>query len=130
MAVNVGRKVLKSFVAHHQNSYLHSSAQYRLTLELLFKLFANQYILVFNSLQLSPHEKCPYTEFFKVLVFPFLDWVRRFTMQISVLNPNARKYKPEKRKQTAFRSFSWSVLLKLLRFVKFLIAWYELKSIS
>ena len=41
-------------------------------------------------------EKCPNTEFFLVLIFPYSDWVRRFTEEISVFSPNTGKYGTEK----------------------------------
>ena len=41
-------------------------------------------------------EMCPNTEFFLVLIFPHLDWIRRDTRYLSVFSPNAGKYGPEK----------------------------------
>ena len=40
--------------------------------------------------------KCPNTEFFLVLIFPHLDWIRRDTKYLFVFSSNARKYGPEK----------------------------------
>ena len=39
---------------------------------------------------------CPNTEFFLVRIFPHSDWIRRDTKYLSVFNPNAGKYGPEK----------------------------------
>ena len=41
-------------------------------------------------------EMCPNTEFFLVRTFPHSDWVRRDTSYLSVLSPNAGKYRSEK----------------------------------
>ena len=40
--------------------------------------------------------KIVHTEFFLVCIFLYLNWIRRFTPQISVFTRNAGKYKPEK----------------------------------
>ena len=36
------------------------------------------------------------TEFFLVRIFPYLDWIRRFTSYITVFSPKTGKYGPEK----------------------------------
>ena len=41
-------------------------------------------------------EKCPNTEFFLARIFLYLDWIRKFTKQISLFSPNTGKYRPEK----------------------------------
>ena len=41
-------------------------------------------------------EKCSNTEFFLVRIFPHSDWIRRDAEYLSVFNPNAGKYGPEK----------------------------------
>ena len=45
---------------------------------------------------LSLREKCPNTKFFLVSIYSYLDWVWRFTPQISVFSPNTGKYGTEK----------------------------------
>ena len=59
--------------------------------------------------KLTLREKFPDTEFFLVRIFPHLDWIGRDT-------PNAGKYGPEK--NSVFRHFSRSVILKFKRWVK------------
>ena len=41
-------------------------------------------------------EKCPNTELFLVRIYPYLDWIRRYTEYLSVFSPNVGKYGPEK----------------------------------
>ena len=44
----------------------------------------------------TAREKCPNTEFFLVRIFPHSDWIGEDTPYLSVFNPNAGKYWPEK----------------------------------
>ena len=45
---------------------------------------------------LSLREKCPYTEFFLVSIFPHSEWIRRHTEYLSVFSPSVGKYGPGK----------------------------------
>ena len=40
-------------------------------------------------------EKCPYSEFILVRIFPHSDWIRRETEYLSVFSPTVGKYGPE-----------------------------------
>ena len=63
------------------------------------------------SLCLWLRKKCPYSDFFLVLIFPHLDWMRRFAEQISVLSPNAGKYRPEKLRIRKLFTQCWCLTL-------------------
>ena len=80
--------------------------------KLCFKhyIFKNYLFLVevaFHYCILSLCEMFPNTEFFLVRIFPHSDWMRRDTLYLSVFNPNAGKYGPEK--NSVFGHFSRSV---------------------
>ena len=54
-------------------------------------------------------EKISNTEFILVQIFPYLDWTRRFTEQISVFSPAGGKYGPEKTPYLdTFGAVSWA----------------------
>ena len=64
--------------------------------EKLFGVTVDSSFLCDNHItDLSLHEKCPNTELFLVRIFPYSDWIRRFTPEISVFSPNTGKYGPE-----------------------------------
>ena len=44
----------------------------------------------------SLRERCPNSELFLVVVFPYSDWIPRFTMEIYMFCPNAGKNVPRK----------------------------------
>ena len=47
-------------------------------------------------IQTSLREKCPNTEFLLVRIFPYSDWIRRDTPNLSVFSPNEGKKGTEK----------------------------------
>ena len=49
-----------------------------------------------NPLKSTLRQKCPYTEFFLVRIFPYSHWITRDTPYLSVFSWNAVKYGPEK----------------------------------
>ena len=49
-----------------------------------------------TKFQSSLCEKCPNTEFILIRIFPYSDWVRRFTVWILVFSHSMVKYGPEK----------------------------------
>ena len=55
-------------------------------------------------------EKSPYAEFFLVCHFPYFDWMRTFTEKISLISPNAGKYRPVK--ISSFKSFTYFKLFR------------------
>ena len=71
----------ETFCSNHSNCLTHSSW----CINAFFSIIAH-----------TRCEMCPNTEFFLVLIFPHLDWIRRDTSYLSVLRPNAGKYRPEK----------------------------------
>ena len=50
----------------------------------------------------SLREKCPYSEFFLVRIFPHSDWIWRDTEYLTVFSPNEGKYGPERFKYRHF----------------------------
>ena len=67
---------------------------------MLFKTIYLSFLIVLR-------EKCPNTKFFLVHIFPCLDWIRRYTLHLSVFNPNARKYESEKNSEFFFFFSIW-----------------------
>ena len=60
-------------------------------------IFIKSYPISFErGINHSLGEKYQNTEFFRVRIFPHLDWIRRDTPHLSVFCPNAGKYGPEK----------------------------------
>ena len=51
---------------------------------------------IVRNIRITLLEKCPNKEFLLVRIFLHLDWIRRDTEYLSVFNPNAGKYRPEK----------------------------------
>ena len=74
-------------------SFPNSLRQYLSIFDIFFKRFylVEKKCGVTNTL----HEKCPNTELFLVRIFLYLDWIRRFTEQISVFSQSTGKYWPE-----------------------------------
>ena len=66
------------------------------TLKVLLTLKGNALQKAIHWDYYSLREKCSNTEFFVVRIFPYSDWIRRFTMSISVFRPKTGKYGPEK----------------------------------
>ena len=97
----------------------------------IFCVFCNKYlpwVIEFQENQLiiliyiKLREKCPNTEFFLVRICPHSDWIRRDPEYLSVLSPNAGKYRPEKnyvfghfsRSETLYNNANFIILDKLL----------------
>ena len=53
--------------------------------------------------------KCPNTEFFLVRVFPYFDWMRRFTEKISAFSRNRGKHGPAKTPYLGIVSYLWKL---------------------
>ena len=73
-------------------------------------------------LTFSLHEKWLNTELFLVRIFPHSDRIRRETPYLSVLNPNVRKYGPEKAPYLDnFHAVFW--IISFLLFIKSTLYW-------
>ena len=86
-------KLSSFYLGNSKFSKMHSRNLSQIALPnmwLLVRIVLNNIIL-----HISLREKCANTEFFLVRIFPHLDWIRKDTY-LSVLCPNAGKYRPEK----------------------------------
>ena len=78
---------------------------------MLFKMVPGKLIYPNKTL----HEKCPNTEFLMVRIFPYLDWIWRFTACVN-LRIQSKYRKIRTRKNSVFGHFSRSVKLTELWF--------------
>ena len=53
-------------------------------------------MVIVKSILFPLREECPNIELFLVHIFPYSDWIRRFTEYLSIFRPNRGKYGPEK----------------------------------